>query len=973
MSTARLTTTFLALCWLAWTGTGTVAATDSPAMATGFTPASGDTVIRQQALARLQDMHASGLSDSLQAELEPLLKSARADGDSSFVLDLLLIGGSNHAAYGKGREGEAPLLAAVALAEALADSTRLCQALRWLSVAVGLQGRMSEAHELYVRLQETARACEDLEHEGWALVGLAWEANTRGQAEQAARDFQRAAELFSSVGQYRGEIWAVNGLGTALSRLGRYREARLGYERSARLGRDHDVPMVEAMALNNLGNLELSLGDPGQAEKRFDQAADLHRHHGHLRESVIPGLNLALCQVRQRRYRDAEANLERLHHLCQDQGYHDLEGNVLNEMARVQRSQGRLHAAAALHRATLRLGDNLPLVGRLNAMIGLAQVLAEADSIDSALAILAEGEVLLQEHQHLALELDLSALQGRLLLAAGSPADALTRSQTTDRIARRHGFKDYRVRALATAASAWRALDRPDSALACLEEAAQVWSEERSLPLDPDWRELRGASGQWIHTELATLLLDHPAEDAPSARARRAFDRLQAFKARTLLERMLGPGEMLAQHAQTTLQKLQTEVLAPSELFLDMYLGPDHSLLFAVTSRECRAVSLPPAGDLEQKVRLYHELLAAPGSWDHQALALAGAGIRQLLLGEVVDLVNAADRICVSADGALNLLPFGVLPLSPGGLLADDREWVRTPSATILASLRSRSRSFANGDMEPALQTLALAGRTTDAGRAIPGARHEVRQLGRRYHGVEVRFLPARNEVGLSLADLARFDVIHLATHARIDDQRPWNSSIWFGEVAETGVTTDRDPATAGRAALRAREVAGLRLSSRLAVLSSCESGAGGILTCEGVVGLANAFLVTGVPAVLATLWPVDDRATAELMIAFYEGLADGHPAAHALREAQRHMSEMSGYGHPFYWAGFIVVGDGAVGVPLVRKWVYLPLAPLDRLAGILGPIGFLGFLVLTLGALALVLVAIVTLFRGKSVPKDTV
>ena len=155
-------------------------------------------------------------------------------------------------------------------------------------------------------------------------------------------------------------------------------------------------------------------------------------------------------------------------------------------------------------------------------------------------------------------------------------------------------------------------------------------------------------------------------------------------------------------------------------------------------------------------------------------------------------------------------------------------------------------------------------------------------------------------------------------------------------------------------------------------MLSSCESGSGGILTCEGVVGLANAFLVTGVPAVLATLWPVDDQATAELMIAFYEELAAGHPAAHALREAQRHMSELPGYSHPFYWAGFILVGDGAVGVPLVRKWTYLPLAPLERLLGILGPFGFVGFLFLTLGAVALVVVAIIMLLRGKVVRKDT-
>jgi hypothetical protein len=99
------------------------------------------------------------------------------------------------------------------------------------------------------------------------------------------------------------------------------------------------------------------------------------------------------------------------------------------------------------------------------------------------------------------------------------------------------------------------------------------------------------------------------------------------------------------------------------------------------------------------------------------------------------------------------------------------------------------------------------------------------------------------------------------------------------------------------------------------------------VLSGEGVLGLSSAFLSAGVPAVLATLWPVDDLTTARLMEAFYAGLASGNSAAEALRHAQGVLRSNPATSLPFYWSAFVLVGDGDIAAPLRRRsvspWVY--------------------------------------------------
>jgi CHAT domain-containing protein len=102
-----------------------------------------------------------------------------------------------------------------------------------------------------------------------------------------------------------------------------------------------------------------------------------------------------------------------------------------------------------------------------------------------------------------------------------------------------------------------------------------------------------------------------------------------------------------------------------------------------------------------------------------------------------------------------------------------------------------------------------------------------------------------------------------------------------------------------------------MSLPADLAVLSACETGRGRVSQGEGLVGLSWAFSVAGCPTTIVSQWKVDSRSTSRLMRRFPRDLSDGRPTADALRAAALAVKADPLYAHPFYWAGFVVMGPG--------------------------------------------------------------
>jgi CHAT domain-containing protein len=164
------------------------------------------------------------------------------------------------------------------------------------------------------------------------------------------------------------------------------------------------------------------------------------------------------------------------------------------------------------------------------------------------------------------------------------------------------------------------------------------------------------------------------------------------------------------------------------------------------------------------------------------------------------------------------------------------------------------------------------------------------------------RDFAATRDVVLSGA-LNDYKVIHFATHAVADTRTPELSGLVFSQVDEAGRPRE--------GFLGLADIYDLRLTADLVVLSGCRTAFGREVRGEGLMGLTRAFLYAGVPRVVASLWPVQDRAAAELMSRFYRALwREKKSPSTALREAQRALRRDPRYRDSFYWAGYVLQGD---------------------------------------------------------------
>jgi len=144
---------------------------------------------------------------------------------------------------------------------------------------------------------------------------------------------------------------------------------------------------------------------------------------------------------------------------------------------------------------------------------------------------------------------------------------------------------------------------------------------------------------------------------------------------------------------------------------------------------------------------------------------------------------------------------------------------------------------------------------------------------------------------------------VHFATHGFVDDVRPQLSGLVLSLVDRTGQPQD--------GFLRLRDLYNLRLPVGLVVLSGCRTGLGTEVRGEGLLGIVRAFMHAGAPRIVASVWDVDDRATAIFMKAFYEAmLTSGRAPAAALHDAQLALRSHERWSDPFYWAAFILEGE---------------------------------------------------------------
>jgi CHAT domain-containing protein len=395
---------------------------------------------------------------------------------------------------------------------------------------------------------------------------------------------------------------------------------------------------------------------------------------------------------------------------------------------------------------------------------------------------------------------------------------------------------------------------------------------------------------------------------------RRAFAYSEQSRGRSLLD-LLTHGvktsvtgaepEVTIEAAATSLDLQAVQAEVPPGLLIVQYAVLKDKLLIWIVSRTLFEVreQRVPAAELNARVLDYVKLLARNDDSHVGEVSRRAEALYDLLVSPIVPLLGKVRELCIVPDKALFHLPFAAL-IAPatGRYLVQDFTILFAPSASVLVHCSKTAQQRAQLLHTETL--LSVGNPAFDRAEYpqladLPAAEVEANKVAQLYGGAPA-LTGARVRKAKLTQLLAGADVIHFAGHYVADERTPMRSRLL---LAKDGADD----------ALTIAEIFGIRLSrARLVVLSACQTELERYDNGEGMIGIARTFLAAGVPLVVASQWPVDSDATAELMIQFHHlRKLEGFSTAEALGRAQQAMLAGAGERHrnPYYWAAFLPVG----------------------------------------------------------------
>ena len=422
---------------------------------------------------------------------------------------------------------------------------------------------------------------------------------------------------------------------------------------------------------------------------------------------------------------------------------------------------------------------------------------------------------------------------------------------------------------------------RPDRAAPHFEAALAIIEKTRSELLKTD-------SKLTFLTGLIQFYQSYVDALVDQGRIERALEVSESSRARVLGER-----NGLSTAAHVSAAALRQTAARSRSVLLSYWLGPARSYLWIVAPAGIQCLRLPAAQEIAALVRTYQA--AITGGLSDPLASAAGAGDRlyDLLVAPASRWIPRGSRVVLAVDGALHGINFETLPVpaAPRRYWIEDVEIETTPALSMLSIAATRSADA---------PSLLLFGDPAPRGPEFPALRYastEIANVSRHFPtAVQARYEGDRaSPKAYTSAALDRFTFVHFTAHAAANLSSPLDSAVILSGPGEAYK-------------LYARDVADRPLHAELVTVSACRSAGERAYSGEGLVGFAWAFLRAGAQRVIAGLWDVDDRSTAELMDDLYAGIAAGETVPHALRAAKLSLLARGGnYARPYYWAPFQV------------------------------------------------------------------
>ena len=434
-----------------------------------------------------------------------------------------------------------------------------------------------------------------------------------------------------------------------------------------------------------------------------------------------------------------------------------------------------------------------------------------------------------------------------------------------------------------------------------------------------------------LQQKLQSTVADYLQLSEPRARqnilnnTRRLAAKLQQLEARIDLSTDKTIAKEIAQ--DRSVSEIQSQ-LADDSIILYFDTNPNQSYLWLLTSQSVDSYTRTSANDIAQQVEQALKFINnRPSANKNKRRTQQDKIFKQLsdtLFSKSNIDWNKYRQLIIVGDGPLNYLPFSMLTL-PGSKrpILHQQKVTYIPSLNVYAQLKQDFQSNKNTERLQSNRLLLLANPS------FAGIIQPQNQIAQKRSGFEMSELPYSQKEAHTIAKITptattllsqqnaskqdfyqhspeKYQMIHFATHGLANSELPSLGGLVLSNVASSDNL------------LLAPEISNLSLNAELVVLSGCETALGRLIDGEGLQGLSRSFFEAGAKRVVASLWAVQDDATAELMSAFYRGLLiDKLSPAESLRIAKLHVRNFKRKNNsrpwrdPYYWAGFVLQGIG--------------------------------------------------------------
>lgn len=729
-----------------------------------------------------------------------------------------------------------------------------------------------------------------------------------------------------------GETW--NGLGIVHHRMGDVDESLRAYAKAQDIWTRTKNRTGTAQTHIDEGELLLDSGRRADAARSFQLALDVAREDGLKSPQVHALRGLGATAAAASNWKLARASLEASRNLAHEIGEIAAESYALRALADVDASRKQIAQAEAEYSQALALAtDAGDLSGQARTLAALARTLADAGKLHEA-QVAVERALGIVEQQRA--EIDDPSLRTGYFASLRAYYD--THIDVLMALERREPGKGH---AFAALVSAERARAR----------ALQDSLAERAIRIDRDVDASLVAATLAAQERLRTAawqLARLPRTASTAARSRLQTEVDAASRdldvARGRVRSSSPRFAQLSDPQPLTLAELQGQLLDRDTTALEFWLGERRSYLWVITSSSVRAITLPRAAALEPVIAdLREKLSTSPAALangrieDIAAQSDHARNERRALTAKLSAMLfpqplksSGKTRLAIVADGGLERIPLGLIPM-PGdeSPLSAQHDLTMLPSLATLRWLRSGTREGQRGNSvavfaDPVFRAddnrlAALAASSAQPVFVTRSARDfDITSLSRltqsRNEAQAIAAMLPQERASLAVdfgasreavlkTDWHGYSIAHFAAHTLVDLRQPELSGIVLSLYDPSGKPVD--------GFVRVNDIYNLDMPVDLVVLSACESAVGKAVAAEGTFSLSRAFFYAGAPRVLASLWLVDDRATAMLMSRFYrELLVEKRTPAQSLRLAQQELASQPRWQSPYYWAGFVLQGD---------------------------------------------------------------